>query len=301
VLSIRAPDHLGDGVMALPAVAALARALGARVHAPRWGEALYGGLAGVVVVPREAPPAAGSHGVLLKPSFGAAWRWRHLPSRTGLATQGRGLLLSRALPVMPGEPRWRGWARVAESLGAVVEGPPRWPHADAPDDAGAAAGLPPVGFVALHVHGKTPVTRWPHARRLADLLRDEGHAPWFLAGPAEHDAVAAVAGAHPILDHDDLHVLVAQLRRAAVVVGHDSGVTHLAAAAGVPTVMLHGPTDAMETGAGDTVRTGLGCSPCVRRRCVRAPWSDTRAPCMEHLSVTTVRAALDPHLRRVPS
>ena len=37
--------------------------------------------------------------------------------------------------------------------------------------------------------------------------------------------------------------LVDELSQAALFVGHDSGVTHLAAAAGIPTVALFGPTD----------------------------------------------------------
>jgi ADP-heptose:LPS heptosyltransferase len=291
VLSIRAPDHLGDGVMALPAVAAIGRTHGARVHAPRWGAALYGGLPGVIVARREDAPHAGSHGVLLKPSFGAAWRWRHLPARTGLASHGRGMLLTHALPVVPGEARWRGWARIAEALGAVVDGPPRWPHRPVPGD--TAGILPPEGFVALHVHGNTPLNRWPHARALADRLRSKGRAAWFLAGPGEHDAVAAVAGDHPILDHDDLHGLVAHLQRASAMVGHDSGVTHLAAAAGVRTLMLHGPTSPAETGAGEPVRAALSCSPCGRRHCTRFTWRGPRPSCMAQLSVAAVHAALD--------
>ena len=72
MVDIRAPDHLGDGVMALPAIRALAAAGPIRVYAPRWGAELYAGLEVLQVDVRPDAPV----GVLFKPSFGAAWRWR---------------------------------------------------------------------------------------------------------------------------------------------------------------------------------------------------------------------------------
>ena len=48
----------------------------------------------------------------------------------------------------------------------------------------------------------------------------------------------------PILLRDlPLRLLAGVLTRADLFVGHDSGVTHLAALLGVPTVALFGPTD----------------------------------------------------------
>src|SRR5690606_38407840 len=48
-IAARAPNHLGDGVMALPALEALARLGDLTIHAPRWGEALYRDLPARVV------------------------------------------------------------------------------------------------------------------------------------------------------------------------------------------------------------------------------------------------------------
>jgi ADP-heptose:LPS heptosyltransferase len=47
----------------------------------------------------------------------------------------------------------------------------------------------------------------------------------------------------PILKQDDLNILAAVLAQATLFVGNDSGVTHLAASVGTPTVALFGPTD----------------------------------------------------------
>ena len=82
MLLIRAPDHLGDGVMALPAISALSRLATCIIEAPRWGDVLYAGL-GSIIRPGGAPRAEAA--VLLKPSLGAAWAVRHIPRRSLLS------------------------------------------------------------------------------------------------------------------------------------------------------------------------------------------------------------------------
>jgi len=106
-----------------------------------------------------------------------------------------------------------------------------------------AADLPP-GFLAIHPGSGSPAKNWP-AARFAALVRSLGAARWLLVrGPAD-DAAAAletVPGARVARDLP-LRVLAALLARAGAYVGNDSGVTHLAAATGVPTLALFGPTD----------------------------------------------------------
>jgi ADP-heptose:LPS heptosyltransferase len=248
MLSVRAPDHFGDGVMAIPAIEALGRVHGARVHAPPWGPELYRGLAGVEVAPRHVAPVVGSTGVLLKPSFGAAWRWRRLPRRVGLPTFGRRWLLTDVVEPVPGEHRRDGWARVAAALGATTAARPRF--------AGAMERAVPrvtAGRVAIHGWGRTPRTRWPGMRACADALVMQGVDVAFLAGPGEGEPVRALAGPHPVVDHAALDVLAEWLARVAVVLSHDSGLAHFADACGVPVVMVHGPTDPRETGVGVAV------------------------------------------------
>jgi len=64
--------------------------------------------------------------------------------------------------------------------------------------------------------------------------------------------------------------LLELLRRAALFVGSDSGPTHVAAAAGTPTVALFGPADAVRNrplgGAVEVLTAGADCAPCWRRR-----------------------------------
>jgi ADP-heptose:LPS heptosyltransferase len=57
----------------------------------------------------------------------------------------------------------------------------------------------------------------------------------------------------------DLYELACWIRSARVYVGNDSGITHLAAAAGAPVVAIFGPTDpAVWAPRGDRVRVIAG-------------------------------------------
>ena len=78
---LRAPNHLGDGVMALPLVEALRDVAGDRltVHAPHWGEALYGPL-GVAVRPARQS-MTGDVALLCPPSQRAVWEARRVGRR----------------------------------------------------------------------------------------------------------------------------------------------------------------------------------------------------------------------------
>lgn len=67
-------------------------------------------------------------------------------------------------------------------------------------------------------------------------------------GPDDEDIVSALKPllgkvGFRLITHVDLLGMAQELQQATVFVGHDSGITHLAAALGVPTVALFGPTD----------------------------------------------------------
>jgi heptosyltransferase-3 len=108
-----------------------------------------------------------------------------------------------------------------------------------------AAGLPPR-FVALHPGSGSPDKTWPAERfgALASRLA-EGRTWLLVTGPADTEARAALATAPGAVDVHaaPVRVLGALLARASVFVGNDSGVSHLAAASGAPTLALFGPTD----------------------------------------------------------
>jgi heptosyltransferase-3 len=110
-----------------------------------------------------------------------------------------------------------------------------------------SAGQP---VVALHAGSGGAAKRWPPAAfaALARALRTRGIAPLLIEGPQDADLTAAILGAaedptFSVVRQLGLGALVALLRRCAAYAGNDSGVTHLAALAGVPTLTLFGPTD----------------------------------------------------------
>jgi ADP-heptose:LPS heptosyltransferase len=100
--------------------------------------------------------------------------------------------------------------------------------------------------------GKT----WPAERfaLVARRLLGPGGALWggrlmVLGGPRDQAAAEPVRSAVPrarcidLVGREDLMVCYAALKRARLFVGGDSGLMHLAAAAGVPTLGLFGPSD----------------------------------------------------------
>lgn len=109
-------------------------------------------------------------------------------------------------------------------------------------DAVARTRALPKRFLAVHPGSGSPSKNWPLDRFLGAARRLAGEAPWLLvAGPAE-DALEAPSGSI-VAREWPLRVLGAALARAGLFLGNDGGVSHLAAAAGAPTLALFGPTD----------------------------------------------------------
>jgi heptosyltransferase-2/heptosyltransferase-3 len=154
-------------------------------------------------------------------------------------------------------------------------------------------------LVVLHPGTGGPAKLWFPERwaAVADALVGAGARLALTGGPGEEplvEAVAARMGVRPLTLAGQTTVgqLAALLRRAAFVLGVDSGPLHLAAAQGVPTVHLYGPGDAQRFGPwGDparhaVVRADLWCSPCgVFDACPRGL---ARPACMEAIVVSRV-------------
>lgn len=128
-----------------------------------------------------------------------------------------------------------------------------------PEDRARAASLLPTDrpVVALGPTANWPPKAWPGEhfamlfRRLeASLL--PGARPAIFAGPGEQERamaaplLAALPGAIDLCGRLTLPEAAACLTRAALYVGNDSGLMHLAAATGIPTLGLFGPTSAAE-------------------------------------------------------
>lgn len=120
--------------------------------------------------------------------------------------------------------------------------------ADEVAEAAAHAEALPRGFVAVMPGSGSPVKNWPPERYLALVGRLSPGRPFLLVeGPADAAACAPLRRAPQavVARSLPLRVLGALLSRAGLFVGNDSGVSHLAAAFGAPSLVLFGPTDSV--------------------------------------------------------
>jgi heptosyltransferase-1 len=118
----------------------------------------------------------------------------------------------------------------------------------------AEGDLPAGDFVLASPLAGWVSKQWPmdHYHALAARLRNELGLPLVLDGPPGADFRAAEAA---VPHHSSLAGLIHATRRAAAVVGVDSGPLHLAAALGRPGVAIFGPTDPVRNGPyGDSLR-----------------------------------------------
>jgi ADP-heptose:LPS heptosyltransferase len=90
--------------------------------------------------------------------------------------------------------------------------------------------------IVLHPGSGSPGTCWPYFRQLAERLAS----PVFLLGPLE---TAFETGRCPRLTEIPLRRVAEVLGSCRAFIGNDSGITHLAAHLGTPTISLFGPTD----------------------------------------------------------
>jgi heptosyltransferase-2 len=104
--------------------------------------------------------------------------------------------------------------------------------------------------VGMHPGSGSSRKNWPIEKfvALADYARGRASLqPLFILGEAEAEAarkLPRLASTVPVLANRRLTEAASVLAACRVYVGNDSGVTHLAAALGIPVVALFGPTDA---------------------------------------------------------
>jgi ADP-heptose:LPS heptosyltransferase len=105
--------------------------------------------------------------------------------------------------------------------------------------------LLPPGFLAVHPGSGSPRKNWPADRFGALVARLSPDRPWLLVeGPADAVPAAELARVPRGCRARDLppRTLGALLSQAGAYVGNDSGVSHLSATWGAPTLALFGPT-----------------------------------------------------------
>lgn len=172
-------------------------------------------------------------------------------------------------------------------------------------------GLPPRtardGRVLL-AHGTTWSTKtWPEPYWV-DLARQVASAgltpvvPWVDGEKPRALRIARAVPEASVCPPMDLAGVLELVSGVSGVVGVDSGIAHLGAAFGRPTVMLFGPTDSHLTGCqgpyASNLAASLGCAPCRSRRCHYQGESSTwhgepvDPPCLASLHPARAWAAL---------
>jgi len=311
-LLVRFPNWLGDAVLALPALRAIRRTLPAArltvLARPSGAGAAalsgdadaflplgpgHGGAAGKAALVRELRRARFDGAVLLQNAFEAGLLafLAGIPLRGGYPTDLRGVLLTHPVPV----PR-EGNHQVGYYLGAVralgfgAEADPVPRLAPSPWSP-PAPGRRWAALAPGAAYG--PAKMWPAARfaELGRRLAARGLSLAVLGSPAESEVcreVAAGAGpeAFDLSGRTTLAEAASALGACELAVTNDSGLMHLAAAAGTPLVALFGSTDPSATGPVSAravvVRGSAACAPCFRREC------PTRLECF--LDITVERA-----------
>jgi heptosyltransferase-3 len=161
----------------------------------------------------------------------------------------------------------------------------------------AALGLPP-GFVHVHPASRWTFKCWPAERnaQLLDRLAADGQAVVVTAAPDETalvDAILERTASKPLnlAGQLSLKELGALTARAQLFIGVDSMPMHLAAAMGIPTVALFGPSSEVEWGPWNVeqrvVTTTHSCRPCGFDGCGSGKVSE----CLTFLPVDAVHAA----------
>jgi heptosyltransferase-2 len=295
---------LGDAVMALPALAAVRRALpsthltiaAVAAIAPVFEEDTPAAPDAVMVIPdRRREIAILSEGkfdgaLLLTNSFRSAWTMKRarIGERWGYSANLRGFLLTRSL----GRPRERVhqskyYSILVERLGfELSESLPRITvRADTARRAdemltkhGITRSTRVVGFApgAAYGHAK----RWPPAR-VADVVARVsarvGAVSILFGAHGDREAGREIESSVPagaplvnLIGRTDLRQLAGILARCSAFVSNDSGAMHLAAALGVPVTGIFGPTDERVTaplGDHDVILQKVFCRPCMLRDC----------------------------------
>lgn len=226
--------------------------------------------------------------------------------RVGFDTEGRGLLLTTRVRYRHDQHEVQNFLDVLRADGVTVTDDylEFWttPEEDAVAadllaDAGRVAAK---GLVALHPFSSIPQRGWhlENFAGLAALLSERELIPLVLGAPGDRETFEGVRGLFSAETVDlvgkcSLRVTMALLKRCSLFVGNDSGVMHLAAAAGIPLVALFGPQSPVKFGPwSDKARVlykAFDCSPCRQKFFTEcAPSERMRPACVETIAVDEV-------------
>lgn len=325
---VRAPNWLGDTVMSLPYVQKLAQHpdVGRVDVAVRSAlSAVYEDHADVETVwnlpndksmhlPDAIREERYSSLIVIPKSFRTGYQAfsSGIPRRIGFATQGRGFFLTDRVPLRGrdrSEHHARLYMRLTEQItdpAGEIPSPRLKPKQSVLKTVRNTVSDP---FFTIHpgsAYG--PAKRWPPERFsafLENLLDNRPETIVALGVDEERELAEEILGelpAHRIrnrVGETSLREAVAYLKLSRGTVANDSGIMHLSAALGTPTLGIFGSSDPELTrplGAKTAfLYENVECSPCFEKVC---PLDEDRYKCLERITETAV---LDEFLRLVDS
>ncbi len=191
-----------------------------------------------------------------------------------------------------------GFTRVKPKIDLAITEDERARAAEILEGVGLAKG---ASFAAVLPSARWETKQWLPERfsQLIDQIERERGLPSVIMGaPDERELCAKIANQCALSPVDisgttNLRELAAVIEKAAVVVCHDSGPMHIAAALNRPMVSIIGPTNPLRTGPwghqDSVVRRDLDCSPCYLKRLSQCRYDHS---CMRELPVEPVYARL---------
>jgi heptosyltransferase-2 len=291
---IRATNWVGDAVMCLPALRAI-RGRFPRAHIAILAKPAVADLyarescTDEVIryntkprqVARDLQPRGFDCAILLQNAFEAAWiAWlARIPNRIGYNRDGRGLLLTEAVP--------------APKRGEIPRHE-RFYYLELLRRAGLIASLSESPMIRLknskvtpaRIIGVSPGAAYGNAKRwlperfaeAAGKLAAARGASIALFGSASErsvcEQITRMLNGRNVVNHAGQTTLAQFIDLAAaceLFLTNDSGAMHIASALGVPTVAIFGATDDLATGPtgpkARVVREPVECSPCLLREC----------------------------------
>ena len=334
---IVAPNWLGDAVMALPAITDIRRhfsdarlAVAARpTVAPLF--AMVAGVDDMVTLPgggglravfgwQQDARALQGRGldiaILLPNSFATALIVNNagIPERWGFASDGRGRMLTRAIPKPRGTTHQSEYYQALTTALGIAAGPPFAevrPDVDRVRELALDLGLdtdePFVVFAPGAAYGRAKQWLPERFAQLAELIiNDRGWTVIMVGSKADRQACADIAARLPATGNrmnrlidlsgkTDLPMLAGLMSRARAVVSNDSGAMHLAGAVGANVVAIFGASNERRTSPlraraespePRIVTHDVFCRPCMLRECP----IDHR--CMSGISARAVYDAL---------
>jgi heptosyltransferase-2 len=227
--------------------------------------------------------------------------------RVGFDTEGRGFLLTKKVSYQHNRHEVENFLEVlrADSVPVVDDRLELWTTQE--EDARVDrilvdAGIgPQERLIALHPFSAVVERGWP-LENFGELAKristEQGARVLVIGGPkdrAAFDAKRALFGNNivDLVGKIDLRLTAALLKRCSLFIGNDSGIMHLAVAAGTPLVALFGPQSPIKFGPwsknAKVIYKGMACSPCKQKFFQECkPSSRMRPECMESITVSEV-------------